>query len=36
MGSIDTRSLYTAGLEWLGGPADEVLGGSFDPLGVVA
>ncbi len=33
---IDTRSLYTAALEWLGGPADEVLGGSFDPLGAVA
>jgi uncharacterized protein (DUF1501 family) len=33
--TIDPRSLYTAALDWLGGPADEVLGGSFDPLGVV-
>jgi uncharacterized protein (DUF1501 family) len=33
---IDTRSLYTAALDWLGGPADEVLGGKFDPLGVIA
>ena len=32
---IDTRSLYTAALDWLGGPAGEVLGGTFDPLGVV-
>jgi uncharacterized protein (DUF1501 family) len=33
---IDTRSLYAAALEWLGGPADEVLGGRFDALGLVA
>jgi uncharacterized protein (DUF1501 family) len=33
---IDTRSLYTAALDWLGGPADEVLGGTFDALGVIA
>ena len=33
---IDTRSLYTAALDWLGGPADEVLGGRFDALGVIA
>ncbi len=33
---IDTRSLYTAAIDWLGGPADEVLDGRFDPLGVVA
>jgi uncharacterized protein (DUF1501 family) len=33
---IDTRSLYTAALDWLGGPADEVLGGKFDALGVIA
>ena len=32
---IDVRSLYTSGLAWLGGPVDEVLGGHFDPLGVV-
>jgi uncharacterized protein (DUF1501 family) len=28
--STDTRSLYGVALEWLGGPVDEVLGGSFD------
>ena len=33
---IDTRSLYTAALDWLGGPADVVLGGKFDALGVIA
>ena len=32
---IDVRSLYTAGLSWLGGPIDDVLGGHFDPLGIV-
>jgi uncharacterized protein (DUF1501 family) len=32
---IDVRSLYAAGLAWLGGPVDDVLGGHFDPLGVV-
>jgi uncharacterized protein (DUF1501 family) len=33
---IDTRSLYTAAVDWLGGPADEVLDGTFDSLGVIA
>ena len=28
--SIDTRSLYGVALDWLGGPIDEILGGSFD------
>jgi uncharacterized protein (DUF1501 family) len=27
---IDTRSLYAVGLDWLGGPTDELLGGRFD------
>jgi uncharacterized protein (DUF1501 family) len=33
--SIDTRSLYGVALEWLGGPIDEVLGGSFDRYGLL-
>ncbi len=27
---IDTRSLYAAALDWLGGPTDEVLGARYD------
>jgi uncharacterized protein (DUF1501 family) len=33
--STDTRSLYGVALEWLGGPVDEVLGGSFDRYGLL-
>lgn len=33
---VDTRSLYAAALDWLGGPTDEVLGGSYDRLDLVA
>jgi uncharacterized protein (DUF1501 family) len=33
--TIDTRSLYGIALEWLGGPTDEVLGGSFDRFGIL-
>jgi uncharacterized protein (DUF1501 family) len=33
---IDARSLYAAALDWLGGPAEEILQGRFDPLGVLA
>lgn len=32
---VDVRQLYAASLGWLGGPADEVLGGTYDALGVV-
>ncbi len=27
---IDTRSLYAAALDWLGGPTDDILGGRYD------
>jgi uncharacterized protein (DUF1501 family) len=33
--STDTRSLYAVALEWLGGPVDDVLGGSFDRYGLL-
>ncbi|MDH3753494.1 MAG: DUF1501 domain-containing protein [Acidimicrobiia bacterium] len=33
---VDTRSVYAAALDWLGGPTDEVLGGSWDRLGLLA
>ncbi len=33
---VDTRSLYSEALAWLGGPTAEVLGGDFEPLGLVA
>ena len=33
---IDTRSLYAVALDWLGGPTDEILGGSFDRFGLLA
>ena len=36
--TIDTRSLYAAALDWLGGDAqlsDDVLAGSFDRYGIV-
>ena len=29
---IDPRSLYATGLDWLGAPADEILGGTFERL----
>lgn len=29
---IDARSLYAVGLDWLGGPTDEVLRGTYDRL----
>lgn len=32
---IDTRSIYAAALDWLGGPTDEVLGGHYDRHGLV-
>jgi len=33
---IDTRSVYSVGLDWLGGPTDETLAGPHDRLGLVA
>lgn len=27
---VDTRSLYAMALDWLGGPTDDVLGGTYD------
>ncbi len=32
---IDARSLYAVGLDWLGGPTDELLGGTFDRYGLL-
>lgn len=32
---VDTRSLYAVALDWLGGPTDDVLGGSFDRYGLL-
>jgi uncharacterized protein (DUF1501 family) len=32
---IDTRSLYSVALDWLGGPTDEVLGGRYDRYGLL-
>ena len=33
---VDTRSLYSVALDWLGGPTDELLDGPHDRLGLVA
>jgi uncharacterized protein (DUF1501 family) len=33
--SIDTRSLYSVALDWLGGPTEAVLGGTFDRYAVL-
>lgn len=32
---IDVRSVYADVLGWLGGPVDEVLGGRYEPVGVL-
>ncbi len=32
---VDTRSVYAAALDWLGGPTDEILGGTYDRLGLL-
>jgi uncharacterized protein (DUF1501 family) len=32
---IETRSLYANALDWLGGPTDEILDGSFDRYGLI-
>ena len=31
---IDFRSIYTSAIDWLGGPSQEVLFGSFEPVGL--
>ncbi len=31
---IDFRSIYTAALNWLGGPSQEILMGKFEPIGL--
>jgi uncharacterized protein (DUF1501 family) len=33
--SVDTRSLYAAGLDWLGGPSTELLDGHTDTYGLL-
>lgn len=33
---VDTRSVYSTALDWLGGPADEILAGPHDRLGLLA
>lgn len=33
--AVDSRSLYAVALDWLGGPTDEILGGSFDRFGLL-
>jgi uncharacterized protein (DUF1501 family) len=33
--AVDTRSLYSVALDWLGGPTDAVLGATFDRYGVL-
>ena len=32
---IDTRSVYAAALDWLGGPTDEILGAAYDRYGLL-
>lgn len=32
---VDSRSLFAVGLDWLGGPTDEILNGSFDRFGLL-
>ena len=32
---IDTRSVYAAALDWLGGPTDDILGAKYDRLGLL-
>ncbi|MEZ5243735.1 MAG: DUF1501 domain-containing protein [Acidimicrobiales bacterium] len=33
---VDTRSVYSAALDWLGGPTDEILDGPHDRLGLLS
>ncbi len=33
--NTDVRAMYSAALTWLGGPVEEVLGGSYEDLGVL-
>ena len=32
---VDTRALYRAALDWLGGPTTDVLGADFEDLGLI-
>jgi uncharacterized protein (DUF1501 family) len=32
---IDFRSIYTSALNWLGGPSQEILLGTFEPIGLL-
>lgn len=34
--TIDVRSLYAVALDWLGGPSDDLLGGSYDRFGLLS
>ncbi len=34
--TVDTRSVYAAALDWLGGPTDDLLDGSHDRLGLLS
>ena len=34
--TVDERSIYAEVLDWLGGPTDEILGESFERIGVLA
>jgi uncharacterized protein (DUF1501 family) len=34
--ATDTRSLYAAALDWLGGPTDDILGGTYDRMSLLA
>ena len=31
---VDFRSIYSSALNWLGGPSQEILLGSFEPIGL--
>ena len=33
---VDTRSVYSIALDWLGGPTDEILDGPHDRLGLLS
>lgn len=33
---VDTRSIYSAALDWMGGPTDEILDGPHDRLGLLS
>lgn len=33
---VDERSIYAEALDWLGGPTDDILGGTYDRIGAFA